>query len=384
MTIQPDISDCNVLLVAPYCFDPNSDWFSPGRIQKISQVESLLFSLSLRVLRINTSPTACPPSDTPTLQLTQNLFPLYRLLNSAFSISRFLLAREATYSSPFLWVYNSRLSEALVALLILFFIPKCFVCLQVEDLPNARVQNAGVRGLLDLLCLNLLARRANSIFVVSHVVGKSLLKMVRFCGTSPAVQILPPLLNPEFLALADKRTPPFARETTTILYAGGYGSDKGVEDLITAFSCLPADHSTLQLVGAIPEAFANLCSTIPGIKLIGHVASFDLYRLYAQADVVVSPHHVSSRSTSIFPFKLIEYVASGALPLTTRMPGIEQLSLPSACIFDSVEQLTSILHMAKEVWMRNSSELSECSVNIRNQYSISAYAPKLTHALKLD
>ena len=384
MTRQLHISSQIVLLVAPYCFDPNSDWFSPGRFQKISQVESLLSALSLRVLRINTSPTVCPPSNTPTLQLTQNVFPPCRLLHSALSTIRLLLAREATNSSPFLWVYNPRLSEALVALLIFSFIPKCFVCLQLEDLPSARVQNAGIRGLLDLLCLNVLARRANRIFVVSPVVGKSLLKMIRFCASSPAVQLLPPLLNPEFLSVADKRTPPFARETTTILYAGGYGSDKGVEDLITAFSRLPADHYSLQLVGAIPDAFANLCSTISGIELIGHVSSSDLYRLYAQADVVVSPHHVSSRSTSIFPFKLVEYIASGALPLTTRMPGIDHLSLPSACIFDSVDQLTSTLYMAKEIWTLNSSELFQCSFNIRNKYSLSAYVPRLAHALNID
>ena len=381
MTTQLHISAQTVLLVAPYCFESTSDWFSPGRFQKIQQVESLLAALSLRIFRINTSPIVCPPSDKPSFQLTQSYSPLFRLFQSTLSIIWLLFTRKATDSHPFLWLYNARLSEALVACLILCFCPKCFVCLQIEDLPNARVRNSGFPGLLDLICLNLLVRRANSLFVVSSVVGESLHKMVRFRCHFPPLHIFPPLLNPELISVVERRTTPFARATTIILYAGGYGSEKGVEDLIAAFSCLPSDYYMLQLVGTIPDTLANHCSTIPSIQLIGHVPNLDLYHLYAKADVVVCPHLVSSRSASIFPFKLIEYVASGALPLTTRMPGIEQLGLPSACIFDSVDQLTARLHFAKELWSLNSSELSQCSVNIRSKYSISAYIPTLAHAL---
>jgi glycosyltransferase involved in cell wall biosynthesis len=368
------------LLVAPYCFNSYSPWYSPGRSQKILQVETLLASLSFALFRINTAPDLCPPSQIAHLQLSQSTFPPLRLYQSTFSILFFLFRQPFRRTRPILWIYNTRFSEALIAFVFLLFFPFIPVYLQVEDLPFARSQNSGVRGLLDLLCLYLLSRRANHIFVVSPVVGDTLQSMsrIRPCQYS----VLPPLLSPDFLLAVDQRSQPFSRLTTTILYAGGYGFEKGVDNLVMAFLTLPSDNFLLQLVGAVPDSLVSCLSSDKRIHILGPVDNTQLYSLYSQADVLVNPHHVINRASSIFPFKLIEYVASGALPLTTPMPGVDMLGLPKDCLFETVEDLSLKLYMSRSLWIQHKHTISACSANIRYSHSYLAAQPSLAAQLR--
>ena len=382
MIKQFSIAGDIVLFLAPYCFNWNSPWYSPGRSQKILQVETLLASLSFSLFRINTAPDLPPSSPIPLLQLSRITSPHLRLIHSFFSILLFLFQRPFRQVSPILWIYNTRFSEALIAFIILLFIPSIPLYLQVEDLPRARPQNGGLRGLLDLLCLSLLVRRANHIFVVSQVVSH-VLNSSHPTLTSKS-SVLPPLLSPGFLLMVEQRSQPFSRTHTTILYAGGYGHEKGVDDLIQAFLKLPDENILLQLAGSVPDILVSSFSTNTRIQILGPLKVSELYSYYANADVLVSPHRVTPRSSSIFPFKLIEYVASGALPLTTPMPGVELLCLPKDCLFETVDDLTSKLFSARSLWMEHKHSILACSANIRYSYSYRTLLPSLAVHLRRD
>jgi glycosyltransferase involved in cell wall biosynthesis len=382
MSKQSSSTSDIALLIAPYCFSSNSPWYSPGRSQKILQTETLLASLSFSLFRINTAPDPIPYSPIPHLQLSRVIYPVLRLIISVSSILLFLSKRPFRRTTPILWIYNSRLSEALIAFAILLFIPALPLYLQIEDLPRARIQNRGIRGLLDVACLHFLVRRANHIFVVSPVVGQVLQSITPI--TSAHLSVLPPLLSPEFLLTVAQRSQPFSQRITTILYAGGYGIEKGVTDLIQAFLRLPPDLFSLQLAGAVPD---TLFSTLPSntrIQILGHLDNSDLYSHYANADVLVSPHRVTQRSSSIFPFKLIEYVASGALPLTTPMPGVEQLCLPNHCLFETVDDLTSKLLNSRTIWMQHKQSILASSANLRYSYSYKNFQHSLASQLGRD
>jgi glycosyltransferase involved in cell wall biosynthesis len=359
----PDI----VLLIAPYCFIPNSHWYSPGRHQKLIQVERLLESLSFSIFRINTSPDPNSKDHVRTLQLTCTRFPLLRLIQSALTIVFFLAGRPFRSHTPILWIYNTRFSEALIALLVIAFYPSIPLYLQIEDLPGARVQNSGLRGFLDKICLYILVRRSERVFAVSTVVFQAMQVMAK--TKVPTTSPLPPLLSSAFLTAVNSRTQPFSRSTNTILYAGGYGVEKGVEDLISAFLQVSPVDSVLQLIGPVPLNLVSSYSSDHRIQVVGHVSNLQLYSRYANADIVVCPHRVSKYSSSIFPFKLIEYVASGALPLITYMPGSEILGLPAACFFNSVDELASKLSTAHSLWIQHQHRLIASSEIIRDRFS---------------
>jgi glycosyltransferase involved in cell wall biosynthesis len=371
-----------VLLIAPYSLNSYSSWYSPGRTKKILQVEALLSSLSLSLFRINTAPDLLPPSRIPHLQLSQATLPFFRLINSFYSIVLFLVKRPFRRTTPILWIYNTRFSEALIAFIVLLFISRLPLYLQIEDLPRARPQNAGVRGLLDFVCLHLLVRRSNHIFVVSPIVAEVLQSITP--TTCAPLTVLPPLLSPDFLLTVEQRSQPFSQRITTILYAGGYGIEKGVNDLIQAFLRLPPDLFSLQLAGAVPDTLVSSLPSNKRIQILGHLDNSELYSYYSNADVLVSPHRVTQRSSSIFPFKLIEYVASGAFPLTTPMPGVELLCLPNVCLFETIDDLTSKLLNSRTLWMQHKQSILACSANLRYSYSYKSLQPSLATQLGRD
>jgi glycosyltransferase involved in cell wall biosynthesis len=373
-------STCDIaLFIAPYCFNSNSPWYSPGRSQKILQTETLLASLSFSLFRINTAPDPIPYSPIPHLQLSRAILPVLRLIISVSSIFLFLISRPFRRATLILWIYNTRLSEALIAFIILLFTPALPLYLQIEDLPRARSQNRGIRGLLDVACLRFLVRRSTHIFVVSPVVAQVLQSISS--TTSAHLTVLPPLLSPDFLLTVDQRSQPFSQQITTILYAGGYGIEKGVSDLIQAFLRLPPDLFSLQLAGAVPDALVSSLPSNYCIQILGHLNNSELYSYYANADVLVSPHRITEHSSSIFPFKLIEYVASGALPLTTPMPGVELLCLPNDCLFETVDDLTSKLLNSRALWLQHKQSIVASSFNLRYSYSYKSLQPALATQL---
>jgi glycosyltransferase involved in cell wall biosynthesis len=217
---------------------------------------------------------------------------------------------------------------------------------------------------------------------VSPVVGQVLQSIT--LATSAHLTVLPPLLSPEFLLIVDQRSQPFSQRITTILYAGGYGIEKGVTDLIQAFLRLPPDLFSLQLAGAVPDTLVSSLPSNNRIQILGHLDNSDLYSYYANADVLVSPHRVTQRSSSIFPFKLIEYVASGALPLTTPMPGVELLCLPNDCLFETVDDLASKLLNSRTLWIQHKQSILACSLNLRHSYSYKTLQPALAAQLGRD
>jgi glycosyltransferase involved in cell wall biosynthesis len=385
VTPSPDLSKSTdlrtdlVILVAPFCHNPKSHWFSPGRYQKLHQVEELLTSFSFSLFRINTAPEICYGSHIPHLHLSTSSFPLMRLSEGLCVAILFLLGKPFKTHNPKLWIYNTRVNEALIAFLFLLFIPSAQLILQIEDLPGARSKNTGLRGLLDFICLNILVRRASHVFVVSSVVRQTLQMMVK--TAIPLSSVLPPFLTPGFLAKVCNRPQPFAHQKTTILYAGGYSPEKGVHELIDAFTLLHSDNYVLQLIGPIPAYLASRLASNHRIDIIGKISSDELYYFYSMADIVVCPHLVTKSSSHIFPFKLIEYASCGALPLVTPMPGVEVLRLPPVCIYSSVEELVAKLSASYSIWAEHQHELAASASILRDSYSFqsvrSSLAPHL-------
>jgi len=359
----------SVLLIAPFCFFPSNSWYSPGRSRKLQQIEEAFNHLNLSVLRLSTAPISCN-SNIPSLHsLCSSVNPVFRLVQIILS-TICLIPKLSTYktnSSLRLWVYNSRLSEALPALILCLFFPSLPLFLQLEDLPCARSFNSGIRGICDLICLQLLTARASHIFVVSQQVGITFQRLTPL--SNKPFSILPPALSDSYLSLLKARSQPFTSFHVYILYAGGYSLEKGVATLLTAFSLLPSDRYFLTLVGPVPESIQSLTASLPNLFIPGYITDESLYSYYCHSDVVVSAHHFSTRSSFIFPFKLIEYFASGCFPLTTPMAGLDSFGLPSACFFKTADELHSKLLNVHSLWRENSSIIARMSCNVREKYS---------------
>jgi glycosyltransferase involved in cell wall biosynthesis len=363
------------------CEDP---WFSPGRHKKMNQVADLLDSLGYDVTVVNTAPFFFASPKFLVINLCTESHPLLRYLQIIFGSFKLCAKLRAQNSNNVFWFYNTRFPELLCLLFGCINLPRAKIVIQIEDIPAARATKGIISEMLDTISTFIfLSRRPSHVFAVSQVVAYEFSRIYKLIPDD--ISILPPLLSDHYCEVISARQRPFQRHAVRIVYAGGYEKEKGVEDLIDAFkSSIHAGFiSELILIGAAPSLLRSRCANYSNICFMGHLSDNDLYDAYAQADIIVNPHKPILNSSYVFPFKTIEIVASGALPLTTRMPGIDDLGLPIDCFFDDALQLQSKLLTSQCLWRKNEARLLTLSEKIRNDFSFRSFRNKVNLSLDI-
>ena len=372
----------DILIIAPYCGSSSDKWFSPGRQRKLFQVESLFVSLGYSFQRFSISPDQPKTGQFDWESLCSSSWPPVRFVQLFFNAFWAGGTQVLSDEPQWIWIYNTRLAEAMVALALLIRKPKVKIFLQLEDLPAARLANAGVRGRLDSFSSKMLSRRADCVSAVSLPVALAFSQLTSF--SADRIVLLPPLLDDNYRLKVACRQPPFGDSCTTIVYAGGYGAEKGIDDLLAAFSHLPVPGFRLLLLGPIPYSLRVQLSGQSGIEILGMVPIERLFLAYAEADILVNPHRPILNSSYVFPFKLIEIMASGALPLSTAMPGLESFGLPSDCIFFGCRQLSEKLVNASRIWRLNRQRLERLAQQLRESHSMAHARDVLYHRLGIE
>jgi glycosyltransferase involved in cell wall biosynthesis len=260
--------------------------------------------------------------------------------------------------------------------------PHLQLVVQQEDLPSARQANSGLAGWVDYITTKLLSKRANHIFAVSESVANAFSRM---CNVpSSKINLIPPALDSLFIEKARIRPEPFIGNQFSILYAGSFNLDKGVTDLIQAFIRLPPGMFKLHLVGSAYIEFSSKYSHHKDIVFTGILQEEELFEMYTMSDIVVNPHRPILNSDHIFPFKIVETIASGALPLTTPVPGCEIFDLPKDCLFRDVDELTTKLSQSREIWQNNRERIHCCANSCRSKFSLEVIRSQLKTILPHD
>ena len=369
-----------IFYVAAFVGPESPNWFSVGRYRKIDQVLSLLSDLGFSIVGLNIAPVKGLCTHYKVHDLCFQSFLPLRLIQIAINSFSYLLTSTNWRDKSILWVYNTRTAEAIATIFALAVRPSFRLVLQLEDLPFARRENHGIAGFVDQCFLLLLSWRADYIFTVSPSVRSSFAAIAKFKAATPA--ILPPFLDPHFLNTVVSRAEPFSSDIINVFYAGSFLPEKGVEDLLTAFRTLSTKKFKLLLAGPAPDDLTIEYQHSPNIVFLGLIDNSELFQCLAHADVVVNPHRPTSNSDFIFPYKLVELMASGALPLTTRVSGAESFGLPADCFFDSASGLADKLSNAYLIWSQNRREILSVSIACRNAYSAQCVREDLRDALR--
>lgn len=360
----------DLFIISPPIGVPDDPIFSPGRAIKLSLVMKILNSLKLSYYSFFTYPSLSPSRSDSFKSLTYHYFPLFRIPELVFNCIRIsiLLRRKPTLIDY--WTYNTRFSEALCYFLLSnFCIKRRKLYVQLEDMPQARKENAGIIGMLDFLSTKYLFSQADCIFTVSPAMSSKLKDMIGKAHTN--VILLPPILSQYFCSVTSSRVKPFTSPTIQIVYAGGSGPEKGVSELLAIFTSLKRPNFRLSLYGRHSRD-EEIYRHHPHIRFMGYVDHNTLCDVYASADVIVNPHKPILSDDAVFPFKLIEILASGALPITSSQFLAESIRLPADCIFTKFDELGPLLEHCEETWKIHSKNLSELSANVREKYSIQA------------
>ena len=298
-----------------YSSNPSSPWFSLGSNKKVKQTLSIASKYFTNFYFINYTPKENNKIISNEIYICSSLNPIIfnlQILTSLFKLKKNLKLDKVNLN---LIIYNADFKSFLFYFSSRIFGLKSKLILQIEDLPNARKSNIGLKGFINKLTFIILLKEAFFVYFASKGMEEITQLNYQFGKKS---SIYPPSLTNTYLKICSKRRQPFLNKFTKIVYAGSFHDDKGIYELIDAFIQSEIKNGLLQLYGPINKKIRNIVSKNNSIKLMGVVPIEELYMAYSNCDILVNPHKKVINNSYIFPCKNIEILASGAFPLMSK------------------------------------------------------------------
>jgi glycosyltransferase involved in cell wall biosynthesis len=276
-------------------------------------------------------------------------FKLIGGLLNCLMVKKIISKTIKNYRPDVIILYNSYLFEALVYRAI-FKKFKTPLVLQIEDLPYARKRGKlNIKPFLDKLSFDKLLLKANQYLIV-HENLRGLIPIGKPCLT------LPGILDPALISQSKLRKPPFSSAKKILGYFGGLDESKGVGVLFRLIKNLPTDWIIfISGAGNLSEKFRDLELEYPEkLKFYGVIDSITLYSLMCQCDcVLVPPERIVSKGVSVFPFKIFEYIASGAMIICPKIDGLDALGLTFLTNWDgSDKSLLRVLMDSETLYLK--------------------------------
>lgn len=303
--------------------------------------------------------------------------PIGKMLNLV-GVRRDVEAVLGRFPKPGLvWIYNSYAYEALFLWEILKRWPqdqRPRVILEVEDWPLARLRKGHPKPWLDWMGMKFALKQADAVMCVNDALAQKIRMMA---GRQQEVRVLPGLVDEKVLKLHTTHPPFRVNGKLQIGYFGGLSEEKGVGMVLEAIRASREEDWEWIVSGSGPlaEKFRECAATCPKLKFHGTVEDDRLVRLMGKCDVILNPHQdISQMGEGVFPFKVIESVATGRLVISTKLPPSGLFTLDEALeIFDgSVEGLVEALSNSREIFKGKIQAIRAAVQEIRNTVSVSA------------
>ena len=373
------------LVLAPYS-PVGSPIAALGGARKIQGVIAALQSCFHQVVLVNSAHNeeAPLPASWDRLTIGKAEVPVYLpprwkkrsvgKLRNLFSVRADVTAVLERFPQPdAVWIYNAYAYEALFLRELLKREaknkkPKVF--LEIEDWPLARLRKGHPKPWLDWAGLQFVLRRADAVLCVNEPLARK----VRKPGVP--VRVLPGLVDEAILRLSQEK-PPFREEgRIRIGYFGGLTKEKGCDLILEAIDASRVRNWRWIISGSGPLAmeFECLASRYPGLRFHGVVSDEELVRLIGECDVIVNPHRpISEMGEGVFPFKVVESVATGRLVISTPLPpsGISEVD-SSLVSFRDAGNLLRVLVQAHELYQQQKPDISKAIAAVGRQVSVEA------------
>ncbi len=368
-----------VLVLAPYS-PVGSPIAALGGARKIRGVIAALQSCFERVVLVNSAHNeeARLPAGWEGLTIGKAEIPVYLpprwgrrpvgKLRNLFSVRADVTAVLECFPQPdAVWIYNAYAYEALFLRELLKREaknkkPKVF--LEIEDWPLARLRKGHPKPWLDWAGLQFVLRRADAVLCVNEPLARK----VRKPGVP--VRVLPGLVDEAILRLHEEK-PPFQEDGMLCIgYFGGLTKEKGCDLILEAIEA-SRDRDWRWIIsgsGPLETEFERLASRCPGLHFHGAVSDEELVRLMVECDVIVNPHRpISAMGEGVFPFKVVESVATGRLVVSTELPPSGLRSLDEAIeTFDgTVAGLVSVIRKSDRIWCAKNHAIQRAVAEIR-------------------
>jgi glycosyltransferase involved in cell wall biosynthesis len=208
----------------------------------------------------------------------------------------------------------------------------------------------------------------------SFGVNDNLVKIMSEFNVTSA--LLPGIVPTRLIKLCDKN-PSFSAEYIRLGYFGGLSKEKGVDVLIDVIKQLPEGYRfVISGAGILEKELKILADMFPKkLEFHGRVSEGILYELISNVDVLVNPHSpINDMSEGVFPFKVIEAIASGKLLFSTDLPSANVPGLLDGVVFydGKASSLLSIIAQTSALHKKLKKQLIASSLIARENFSITA------------
>ncbi len=369
-----------IIIVAPY--SPVSLSRDPhlGAARKIEMVVEALAVLDSEIILVNSAHNEVNAKanienlEVGGVRVKHVIPPTYsnkkmgKLLNLK-DINKTVSACMAFGQLKMVWIYNSYAFENLFSMVIKkkADVP---VVLEFEDWHFSRSRGLNPKPYID----NLFWKCNLKNIEFSFGVNDKLANIMSGYGVESA--LLPGVVPANLIKLCDQETA-FSDEVIKVGYFGGLTEEKGVDVLIDAIDKSPEGYKFFVSGAGILEKDLVLLSNKYPLKLDfhGRITEKKLYELIASVDVIINPHSpINDMSQGVFPFKVVEAVASGKLLITTELPAANVPGLLEGAVFydGSAKGLVECITQSRYLHKRLRGKIHSSTLVARERFSINA------------
>jgi glycosyltransferase involved in cell wall biosynthesis len=183
---------------------------------------------------------------------------------------------------------------------------------------------------------------------------------------------------------------PFRNKTNVIKcgYFGGLTKDKGADFLIKMINESMDQNLSIKwyITGAGPykDSIVKLSKDNPNfVEYLGVVSDLELAEIVSNTDILLNPH---IQMNGVFPFKIIEYAASGRLILSSDILLPTQYDwIKKAILFETldVEKWLSIITKSSNIYLEKKVNIDYAKKKISMDFSEHEIRNKILKSLKI-
>ena len=322
---------CNCMIVIVAAYSPIGCAPSPslGASRKIEAVVSLLGELDETIILVNTAHNSSVPAPLTVesrsiggREVVEIIPPVtgYRKAGKFINLLQVGDITKAVLKMgrpDMVWLYNAYAFESLFGRTMAIKAGTSVV-LEMEDWHFSRNRGLNPKPFVDWACWRALMPHVTHAFSVNKQLAN------RLKGFSAQVSLFPGVVAEGIAEMRVSRPPfSFPGQGTTIGYFGGLSAEKGAGFVAQLVPILPKG---LKLVvtgaGELEDEFSALAGQYKDqLEFHGRVNDSKLCELIGSCDVLLNPHApIHAMADGIFPFKVIEGIASGRLVISTGLP----------------------------------------------------------------
>ena len=383
-----------IAIIAPYSPPSRLNAANLGASRKLETIILVLSKLDNNLVLVNSAHNETKAATFTTqrvtiagIELTEITPPTYPnralgKLKNLFCIDQMLNELKKYGQPQFIWLYNGYAFEMLFALKAKKTLNVPMI-LEFEDWHFSRGRGFNPKPYIDYCFWRLAFGTIAGAFVVNNLLAN------KMHGLGKPVELLPGIV-PQVLADIAK-SPPFKTPTDTVNigFFSGLNAEKGADIVLQLAHKLP-DGYVLHLTGsgAMGNDFEQAAKALQGrLCYYGRVDDTTLYQIIAKCDVMLNPHaSIEHMNNGVFPFKVIEAVASGRLLISTPVltEGLVDVLAGVQFVNHSVEDFLAAILACQQRYIDNIALIAEGAVVANYKFGEQALLDKIIFMTNLQ